>query len=100
MSLMIGGVDWDDGNWPKCGKHGVSRGEIEALFAGECAIYPDPAHSFREDRMLAIGTSAAGRFVLVAFTLRQRRGEMLIRPITARYMHGREVEHYERRGKA
>ncbi|TBN45900.1 BrnT family toxin, partial [Paracoccus sediminis] len=25
--MKIAGFDWDDGNWPKCGKHGVSRAE-------------------------------------------------------------------------
>jgi len=28
-AMKIAGFDWDDGNWPKCGKHGVSRTEIE-----------------------------------------------------------------------
>ena len=27
------GFEWDEGNWPKCGKHGVTREEIELLFA-------------------------------------------------------------------
>jgi hypothetical protein len=52
-----------------------------------------------EDRMLAIGTTQAGRWVLVAFTLRRRGGKMLIRPISARYMHKKEVDHYERQKK-
>jgi len=30
--MEIAGFDWDSGNWPKCGKHGVSREEIERLF--------------------------------------------------------------------
>ena len=46
--------------------------------------------------MLAIGQAGTGRFVLVAFTLRRRGRDTLIRPISARYMHKREVEHYER----
>jgi hypothetical protein len=49
--------------------------------------------------MLAIGTTQAGRWVLVAFTLRRRGGKTLIRPISARYMHKREVDHYERQKK-
>lgn len=99
MNDAIAGFDWDYGNWPKCGKHGVSQEEIEALFAGRCAVYPDPAHSRAEDRMLAIGR-VGKRFILVAFTLRERRGKTLIRPVSARYMHRKEVENFERQRKA
>jgi hypothetical protein len=45
--------------------------------------------------MLAIGKCASGRFILVAFTLRRRNDEALIRPISACYMRRKEVEHYE-----
>ena len=44
----------------------------------------------------AIGTMANGRGVFVVFTLRQREGETLIRPISARYMHRKEVAYYEK----
>ena len=30
--MRIDGFDWNDGNWPKCGKHGVSGAEIEERF--------------------------------------------------------------------
>ncbi len=36
------GFDWVEGNWPKCGKHGVSRNEIENYFQHEMKIAPDP----------------------------------------------------------
>jgi uncharacterized DUF497 family protein len=100
MDLTVDGFDWDQGNWPKCGKHGVPCADIEALFESRPAIYPDPGHSRSEERMLAIGQSGMGRFVLVAFTLRRSGHETLIRPISARYMHKREVEHYERQRQA
>ena len=29
--MKVAGFDWDEGNWPKCGKHGVSREEIEEV---------------------------------------------------------------------
>jgi uncharacterized DUF497 family protein len=32
----------------------------------------------------------------VAFTLRQRDGKTYIRPVSARYMHRKEVEFYEK----
>jgi hypothetical protein len=98
--MLVSGFEWDDGNWPKCGRHGLTREEIEAVFEFGPAVYPDPAHSREEERMLAIGTTKTGRWVLVAFTLRRQGGETLIRPISARYMHKREVEHYERQKKA
>jgi uncharacterized protein len=96
MDVRIAGLEWDEGNWPKCGKHGVTRAAIEALFEAGPAVYPDPAHSLSEERMLAIGRTEGGRFALVAFTLRQAGHETLIRPISARYMRRKEVENYER----
>ena len=92
---IISGFDWDKGNWPKCGKHGVTREEIEGLFELLPWIFPDEKHSEKERRFLAIGISHSGRYVFVAFTLRERNGKRLIRPISARYMHEKEVKHYE-----
>jgi len=40
--VKVAGVDWDDGNWPKCGKHGVSLEEIEQVLPGNPAVMPDP----------------------------------------------------------
>lgn len=97
--MRIAGFDWDDGNWPKCGKHGVAREEIEAVLEGRPAIYPDPGHSLTEQRYLAIGRTEPGRHLLIAFTLRQRDGATRIRPISARYMHAKEVRHYERQAE-
>ncbi|WP_435368422.1 hypothetical protein [Sphingomonas faeni] len=58
---------------------------------------PDGAHSTAEARFLAIGTSRSGRYVFLAFTWRERDSANLIRPVRARYMHVKEVQHYERR---
>lgn len=91
------GFDWDEGNRQKCRKHGLSEEEIEAVFLGEPAVYADPDHSIAEQRLKAIGRTGEGRWVFVAFTLRSRNGRQLIRPISARYMHDREVHHYARR---
>ena len=91
--MKIAGFNWDEGNWPKCGKHGVSREEIEEVLAGTPAVLPDP---FREEpRMRAIGTTAAGRYVFLVFMLRQIDGQSLLRPISARYMHQKEIVHHE-----
>lgn len=97
--MQFAGFDWDHGNREKCRKHGVSLKTIENLFAGEMAVLPDPRHSQVEQRFLAIGRTRSGRSVrsvLVVFTLRQRDGETLIRPISARYMHTKEVKSYEK----
>jgi uncharacterized DUF497 family protein len=91
--MKVAGFDWDEGNWPKCGKHGVSREEIEEVLSGTPAVMPDPFPE--EPRMRAIGTTAAGRYVFLVFMLRQIDGETRLRPISARYMHQKEIAHYE-----
>ncbi len=96
--MLVSGFDWDAGNWPKCGKHGVSKEEIESLFKAEPAVYPDSAHSAQEERLYAIGRTERGRWLLVAFAIRGG-GKPMIRPISARYMHKKEVLHYERQAR-
>ncbi|OZB35143.1 MAG: hypothetical protein B7X44_10770 [Halothiobacillus sp. 15-55-196] len=91
--MKIAGFDWDEGNWPKCGKHGVGREEIEQVFSGSPVVMPDPAPN--EPRMRAIGKTAAGRYVFVVFMLREIAGSTKLRPISARYMHQKEIIHYE-----
>jgi uncharacterized DUF497 family protein len=91
--MQIRGFDWDAGNWPKCGQHGVSREEIEYVLLGTPAVLPDPHPD--EPRMRAIGKTAAERYVFMVFMLRRRDGQTLLRPISARYMHQKEIAHYE-----
>ena len=91
--MEITGFDWDDGNWPKCGKHGVSQEEIEEVLLGQPAVMPDPCPN--EPRMRAIGKTRAGRYVFLVFMLREFDEETRLRPISARYMHKKEVEYYE-----
>ncbi len=88
--------DWDDGNRAKCQTHGVSPAEVEALFDRPVLVIPDEAHSRDERRLRAIGKTARGRSVFLVFTVRERGGKHLIRPITTRYMHRREVVSYEK----
>ena len=90
------GFDWDRGNREKCRKHGVSITVIERLFRSPLGVFPDPEHSDREERFKAIGWTEDGRAVFVVFTLREHDGETLIRPISARYMRRREIDHYEK----
>ena len=98
MDLVVDGFDWDEGNRAKCQKHGVSIEEIEAVLRGQPRVAPDPAHSAYEDRLIAIGRNRHGRPLFVAFTIRERNQQRLIRPITARYMHTREIRRYEAAG--
>ena len=95
MSRPLAGFDWDAGNLAKCQKHGVSVAEIEGLFESPLLIVPDAAHSRIESRNWAIGKSVAGRMIFIAFTIRPRKGRRLIRPISARYMHAKEIVCYE-----
>ncbi|HEY9281061.1 MAG TPA: BrnT family toxin [Eoetvoesiella sp.] len=92
FQMKIAGFDWDAGNWPKCGKHGVSRAEIEDMLLGTPAVMADP-HS-AESRMRAIGKTRIGRYVFLVFVLKKVDGQILLRPISARYMHKKEVEHF------
>jgi len=96
MNPCIAGFDWDDGNRDKCQEHGVSIVALESAFEKPIAVVPDPAHSRTEERFKAIGITAEGRHVLIVFTSRSRDSDTLIRPISARYMHRREVDHYEK----
>jgi len=98
MRITVAGFDWDEGNRAKCRKHGVSIAEIEALLSGDPHVAPDLRHSAAEDRFIAVGRNARGRALFVAFTFRTREGESLVRPVSARYMHKKEVEAYETQG--
>ncbi len=92
--MEIAGFDWDNGNWPKCGKHGVSREEIEQVLLGKPAVMADPFPD--EPRMRVIGKTEAGRYVFLVLMLHGIDGQTWLRPISARYMHQKEINHYER----
>ena len=91
----VSGFDWDEGNLAKCVKHGVTIGEIEAVFHHPHRLAPDIAHSETETRFLAIGRGQGPRPIFVAFTLREIGEESFIRPISARYMHQKEIDRYD-----
>ena len=95
MSDELAGFNWDEGNRKKCRKHGVRLDEIETALGGPIRVFPDPAQSAAEMRYLGIGETAAGRHVLIAFTYRVVGKKRFIRPISARFMHAKEIKHYE-----
>lgn len=45
--------------------------------------------------MGAIGRTQSGRYVFLVFMLRRAHDGTLIRPISARYMHSKEIAYYE-----
>jgi uncharacterized DUF497 family protein len=96
MAEMLAGFDWDAGNRAKCQKHGVAVADIEALFSSPLLIIPDSVHSKTETRIRALCKTDAGRMVFLVFTVRLKGGRRLIRPISARYMHAKEVASYEK----
>lgn len=61
----------------------------------ETLIRPDPKNPEREPRFLAIGRTQQGRYTFVVFTPRQDAAVARLRPISARYMHKREIRKYE-----
>jgi uncharacterized DUF497 family protein len=95
MAETVAGFDWDEGNREKCAKHGVSIEEIEDLFIRSVTIRADLAHSHAERRQRAVGRTASGRYVFLVFTIRERDGKRLLRPISARFMHRKEIRRYE-----
>lgn len=93
--MRFHGFDWDHGNSDKITQHGLSPQQVEAVLSGDVRVAPDPAHSTAEKRYFAIGRDAIGRHVFIVFTFRRFLGAVLIRPISARYMHRKEVRKYE-----
>ncbi len=58
-------------------------------------ILPDENHSNEEQRFRAIGKTKEDRSMFMVFTLRSIDEEMFIQPVSARYMHQKEVSAYE-----
>jgi uncharacterized DUF497 family protein len=96
--MKVAGIEWDGGNWPKSGKHGVAREDIEYALRHMTFRIPDPNPA--EARYRTASRAPDGRPVFIVYTHRQRDGDVWLRPISARYMHGKEVKHYERIEKA
>lgn len=97
LPMRLVGIEWDDGNLKKCQKHGVPVAEIDTLLLqSHLTILPDFRHSHTEDRFWGIGKTGAGRSIFLVFTLRHRVDGTYARPISARYMHQKEIAHYEK----
>ncbi|HEX9503226.1 MAG TPA: BrnT family toxin [Patescibacteria group bacterium] len=86
--------DWDEANKNKIWlKHKVSADECEEAFATQKIFsQPDELHSGKENRYILIGQTKKLRFLFIVFTLRKNK----VRVISARNMHRKEVDFYEK----
>jgi uncharacterized protein len=72
--------------------HGVSFQEAATIFGDPLALtFADPNHSILEERFITVGTSSAGRILIVAHTDRME----IIRIVSARRTTQRERKQYE-----
>ena len=90
--MKIAGFDWDVENWPKCGKHGLSKMEIESIFRDVPVSIPT-----RSRVRNGFGQSGATRMadIFCDFHIAATAAGILIRPLSARYMHKKEIAIYE-----
>jgi hypothetical protein len=73
-------------------KHGVSFKEASTVFNDPLSVtFPDPDHSFGEERYVIIGLSSANRILIVSHTDRVNR----VRIISAREATRNERRFYE-----
>jgi uncharacterized protein len=96
MVRRIAAFEWDHGNSAKCQKHGLTLAAIESCFARPIVVLPDENHLQSDERLRVIGRDEGGRHVFIVFTVRKRGRLSVIRPISARYMHAKEIAHYEK----
>jgi uncharacterized DUF497 family protein len=95
--MGIHGFDWDDRNRNKIlSQHGVSPVLVESMFSRPFLSWQDRVHSAYEPRFLAVGPDLDGRMLMVVLPIRTIEDLDLIRPISARRMHPKEWERYEK----
>ncbi|MEY2985183.1 MAG: hypothetical protein RLZZ568_1800 [Cyanobacteriota bacterium] len=73
-------------------KHGVSFNEASTVFSDPLSVtFPDPDHSYGEERYVIIGVSSANRILIVSHSDRVDR----VRIISAREATRNEQRFYE-----
>ena len=98
-NLEYDGFDWDAGNIAKIEAR-MPIQVVEEFFKGKILFKEDTRHSFSEERFIAIGyTKEPRKCLFVAYTIRGKGNEILIRPISARFTHKKEEEAYEKQIK-
>lgn len=83
------GFDWDLHNVGHVNRHGVDPTEVEEA-VGRPSVIIAAKDVDSEKRWKLFGTSAARRYLVVAFTIRDQR----LRPVTAHTMNQRERRTY------
>ena len=91
------GFEWDEWNVGKnWERHQVTPEEAEEIFFNDpFVLRSDASHSAKEKRYRALGQTARGRRLFLAFVVRRK----LIRVISVRDMNLREGEEYGRNEK-
>lgn len=85
--------EWNEANKDKSRiKHGISTVEAESTFNNIVQLLEDTKHSEKEPRYILVGKSKQDRFLFISFTKRDGK----IRIISARRMHEKEIEKYEK----
>jgi len=92
FASSLEGFEWDAGNTGKnVLGHGVSQAEAEEMFFhAPLLFFDDLKHSTAEPRFVAHGSTAAGRLLTAAFTVREKR----VRIISVRDMSRKERRAY------
>ena len=92
---LITGFEWDAGNARKNDKHGVSMAEAEQVFFNQpLLVLQDVRHSLSELRFHALGKTDEQHLLHITFTLRRQNSKL--RVISARPMHKKERNIYEK----
>lgn len=86
--------DWDGGNVQKNWiKHKIKHTESEEIFFNTpLLLFPDPKHSEKEERYIALGQSKKGLWLFVSYTVRGKK----LRIISARLQSKKERLMYEK----
>jgi uncharacterized protein len=85
--------DWDEYNKAHLARHGVSHTEFEDVFSG--VMIEQIVERAGEKRVSAIGKTKAGRYLFLAYVMRDGR----IRPVTAYTLPRNKRKDYEERIK-
>jgi len=81
--------EWDEGNEEHIARHNISSEEVEEVFRSRIHLL----HS-RLGRYAALGQTEVGRYLFCVF---ERKGQGLIRVLTAREMEDSERKLYKRK---
>jgi len=97
MFADITGFQWDQGNKDKnWKKHGIPWEECEEVFFNKpLLIQNDFKHSEKENRFYALGKTNQEKKLFIVFTVRNNK----VRVISARSMHKKEKDFYEKTSK-